>query len=209
MELPSPHELVALVEALAFSSGEPLRSEDVVSAFEGLTASDVEDAVRVLEQRYRRDGGGLRIEHVAGGIQIATRPELGPWVRQVFRQRNRTRLTLAALETLAVVAYRQPVTAPEIQAVRGRDPSASLSTLLEKGLVRILGKKKVVGRPILYGTTPQFLTHFGLNRLEDLPSMEEFERLSAGLAGAAGPVDGSQVGVGERDGSDGQSATED
>jgi len=118
---------------------------------------------------------------VAGGFRLATRPEVGTWVRQYMRQRNRTRLSPAAIETLAIVAYRQPVTLPEIQAIRGRDPSAALKTLLDKKLIRPLGRKKVVGHPLLYGTSKQFLIHFGLNRLGDLPSMEEFGEL-AGLA---------------------------
>ena len=98
-------------------------------------------------------------------------------VRQFFRQRNRTRLSPAALETLAIIAYRQPITVPEIQAMRGVDPSGALKSLLEKSMVRILGRKKVVGNPLLYGTTKQFLVHFALNQLEDLPSIEEFDEI--------------------------------
>jgi len=114
---------------------------------------------------------------------LATRSQVGPWVRRFFRDRNRTRISAAALETLAVIAYKQPVTAPEIQAIRGKDPSASLKTLLEKKLVRILGKKKVIGRPLLYGTSRQFLVHFGLDKLDDLPAFEEFEQLVDSLEG--------------------------
>ena len=103
--------------------------------------------------------------------------------RQFFRQRNRTRLTPAGLETLAIVAYRQPITAPEIQAIRGVDPSGTLRSLLEKRMIRILGKKKVIGSPFLYGTTRDFLVHFGLDDLDDLPSLEEFEEILGGLGG--------------------------
>ncbi len=100
--------------------------------------------------------------------------EVGDSVRQFFRQRNRTRLSLPALETLAIVAYRQPITAPEIHAIRGKDPAAAIKGLLDKKLLRILGRKKVVGSPLLYGTPKQFLHHFGLNTIEDLPSIEDF-----------------------------------
>jgi segregation and condensation protein B len=132
--------------------------------------------------------GGLTVEQVAGAFRLATKPEVGAIVRQFFRQRNRTRLSPAALETLAIVAYRQPITIPEIQAIRGVDPSGALKSLLEKTMVRILGRKKVVGNPLLYGTTKQFLVHFGLNRLEDLPSIEEFDGLLGALQGGEAPL---------------------
>jgi segregation and condensation protein B len=110
---------------------------------------------------------------------MTTKPEHGGWVRALFRSRNRRRLSRAALETLAIVAYRQPITTPEIQGLRGIDPSGVLQNLLDKKLVRVLGRKKVVGKPILYGTTREFLAHFGLNSLEDLPSPEEFGELAS------------------------------
>jgi segregation and condensation protein B len=169
--------LPAVVEALVFSSGEPISLSELVETLDGVEPLEVEAAIEALEQRYREQQAGLRIERVAGGLQLATRSEVGPWVRRFFRNRNRTRVSPAALETLSVIAYKQPVTAPEIQAIRGKDPSASLKTLLEKKLVRILGKKKVVGRPLLYGTSKQFLMHFGLDSLDDLPAFEEFEQL--------------------------------
>ena len=129
---------------------------------------------------------GLRIEEVAGGFRLSTRPELAPWIRTHFRNRNRARLSPASIETLAVVAYKQPVTGPEIQEIRGVDPQGSLKTLLEKRLIRMAGKKKVVGRPCLYKTTRQFLMHFGLAGVEDLPPIEDFERLAGEFASASG-----------------------
>ncbi|HEU4403398.1 MAG TPA: SMC-Scp complex subunit ScpB, partial [Candidatus Polarisedimenticolia bacterium] len=122
------------------------------------------------------------ISRVAGGYRMTTKGEHGEWVRALFRQRNRRRLSAAALETLAIVAYRQPVTTPEIQAIRGTDPGSVLEALLDKRLVRVLGRKKVVGKPILYGTTQEFLTHFGLNSLADLPSIEEFGEIVSQMA---------------------------
>jgi segregation and condensation protein B len=156
---------------------------DLCAAFGSVDAADIERAVDDLIARYRSEDNGLRVERVAGGLRLSTRPEVSPWVRQFFRQRNRTRLTPAALETLAIVAYRQPVTAPEVQAIRGVDPTASLKSLLERKLVRILGKKKVVGSPLLYGTSKQFLIHFGLDRLQDLPPVESFDDLLGTEAG--------------------------
>ena len=106
--------------------------------------------------------------------------------RRFFRQRNRTRLSPPALETLAIVAYRQPVTSPEIQAIRGKDPSAALKGLLDRRLIRIMGKKKVVGNPLIYGSTKEFLVHFGLDTLKDLPSIEEFDAFVGALARTLG-----------------------
>jgi segregation and condensation protein B len=173
--------LVSALEAVVFASGEPVEPQEIAEAFDDVEVVEVERALETLSERYEASGGGLRLERVAGGIRLATRPELGEWVRRFFRQRNRTRLTPAALETLAIVAYRQPVTAPEIQSIRGKDPSAALKSLLDKKLIRILGKKKVVGSPLLYGTSKQFLVHFGLDSLGELPSIEEFDELIGGL----------------------------
>ncbi len=161
---------------MIFAADEPVHLEEISSALGGVDVQQVEEAIRTLERQLDRHGFGLALERIAGGIRFATRPEFAPWVRQFFRQRNRTRLSLAALETLAIVAYRQPVTAPEIQAIRGKDPSAALKGLLDKKLVRCLGRKKVVGSPLLYGTPKEFLIHFGLNSLDDLPSIEDFDQ---------------------------------
>jgi segregation and condensation protein B len=147
-------------------------------------------AIDALRERYAAGPGGLTVEQVAGAFRLATKPEVGAMVRQFFRQRNRTRLSPAALETLAIIAYRQPITAPEIQAMRGVDPSGALKSLLEKSMVRILGRKKVVGNPLLYGTTKQFLVHFALNQLEDLPSIEEFDEFIGALQGGEAPLFG-------------------
>ena len=170
-------DLVAAVGAMIFASDEPVQPKELAAALGGLTKDEVKAAIAELEERLKQAAVGLQIERIAGGARLATRTDVGAWVRQLFRQRNRTRLSLPALETLAIVAYRQPVTAPEIQAIRGRDPSAALKGLLDKKLLRCLGRKKVVGNPLLYGTTKGFLEHFGLNDLNDLPSLEEFDQL--------------------------------
>lgn len=181
-------DLVAAVEAVLFAAAEPVHPREIAAAFEGASESEVEAAIDVLRERYVQGPGGLSVEQVAGAFRLATKPEVGGIVRQFFRQRNRTRLSPAALETLAIIAYRQPITVPEIQAMRGVDPSGSLKGLLEKSLVRILGRKKVVGNPLLYGTTKQFLVHFALNRLEDLPSIEEFDQFLGALEEGQEPL---------------------
>jgi len=181
-------DLLAAVEAVLFAAGEPVQPKEIAAAFEGSDENAVRDAIESLAARYAEGSGGLVVEQVAGAYRLATKPAVGAVVRQFFRQRNRTRLSPAALETLAIVAYRQPATVPEIQAIRGVDPSGALKNLLEKKLVRILGRKKVVGNPLLYGTTKQFLVHFGLNRLEDLPSIEEFDQFVGALEEASGSL---------------------
>jgi segregation and condensation protein B len=182
-------DLTAAVEAVLFAAGEPVHPKEIASAFEGPDEPAVRDAIETLAARYAQGPGGLVVEQVAGAYRLATKPAVGALVRQFFRQRNRTRLSPAALETLAIVAYRQPATVPEIQAIRGVDPTGALKNLLEKKLVRILGRKKVVGNPLLYGTTKQFLVHFGLNKLEDLPSIEEFDQFVGALEEDRGPIE--------------------
>ena len=186
-------ELVAAVEAVLFAAGEPVHPKEIAAAFEGTDEDAVRAAIELLASRYATGPGGLVVEQVAGGYRLATKPAVGAVVRQFFRQRNRTRLSPAALETLAIVAYRQPATVPEIQAIRGVDPTGALKNLLEKKLVRILGRKKVVGSPLLYGTTKQFLVHFGLNKLEDLPSIEEFDQFVGALDEAPAPTSDLEI----------------
>jgi segregation and condensation protein B len=134
------------------------------------------------------------VEDVGGGVRLATRPEVVSWLRRFFDVSGGNKLSMAALETLAIIAYRQPVTGPEIQELRGVNPAGVVKTLLERRMVRIVGRKEVVGKPFLYGTTREFLVHFGLNSLKDLPPLEEFEETFgsgdasavAGLAELAG-----------------------
>lgn len=190
-EAPPPSLSTPAVGAVIFASDEPVPTADLAQAL-GLEPAAVEAAIEDLARLLAEHDVGLCVERVAGGARMATRPEVGSAVRGYFRQRNRTRLSLPALETLAIVAYRQPVTAPEIQAIRGKDPTAAIKGLLDKKLIRCLGHKKVVGNPLLYGTSREFLMHFGLNGLEDLPSIDEFDQfldsLGAGAAVAAAPA---------------------
>ena len=155
-------ELKAIVEALIFASPEPVTMKTLVKLLDTEPKEDIVAAIETLKQEYERPGG-LQMVEVAGGYQIVTRPELHEWVRRLFHERTTQKLSVASLETLAVIAYKQPVTAPEIAEIRGVNTAGVLGTLVERKLVKIVGRKQVVGRPFLYGTTREFLERFGLN----------------------------------------------
>jgi segregation and condensation protein B len=165
-------QLKAIVEALVYASPEPLTAKMLFKLLADEPREDVGAALDGLMADYQRPGG-LHLAQVAGGYQITTRPELHDWVRRLFHERSASKLSVAALETLSVVAYRQPVTAAEANEIRGVNTSGVLSTLLERHLIKIVGRKNVVGRPFLYGTTKEFLIRFGLKDLNDLPKIED------------------------------------
>src|SRR5947208_177844 len=165
-------ELKAILEALIFASPEPLTPKAIFKLLDNEPKEDVQAALAELKRDYERPGG-LQLVEVAGGFQIATRPDLHEWVRRLFPERATQKLTAQSLETLAVIAYKQPITALEISEIRGVDTSGVLNTLLERHLIKIAGRKQVVGRPFLYATTKEFLIRFGLNDLTDLPKVED------------------------------------
>jgi segregation and condensation protein B len=165
-------EIKAILEALIFASPEPLTPKAMFKLLDSEPAEDIRAALAELKRDYERPGG-LQLVEVAGGFQIVTRPELHDWVRRLFQERSTQRLTAQSLETLAVIAYRQPITAVEITEIRGVNTAGVLSTLLERHLIKIVGRKQVVGRPFLYATTKEFLIRFGLNDLSDLPKIED------------------------------------
>ena len=165
-------ELKAIVEALIFASPEPLTPRTLFKLLSDEPKEDVLAAVEALKVDYD-NRPGLQFVEVAGGYQIVTRLELHEWVRRLFHERSTQKLTAPGLETLAVIAYRQPITAIEITEIRGVNTSGVLSTLLERHLIKIVGRKNVVGRPFLYSTTKEFLIRFGLKDLGDLPRIED------------------------------------
>jgi segregation and condensation protein B len=169
-----PEEVRAVLEALIFVSPQPLTPREIGKVMGGVPKEAWQAALADLRSDYARDGRGLQVVEVAGGFQITTRPEYNDWVRELLDPKAPTRLSIQALETLAVIAYKQPVTLPEIIELRGVKSGGVLKTLLEKRLIRITGRKEVVGRPMLYGTTKEFLLHFGLKDLAELPKIEEF-----------------------------------
>ena len=164
--------LVGIVEALIFASPEPITPKQLFKVLDSEPKEEVLAAVEELKRRYARSGG-LQLVEVAAGYQIVTRPELHEWVRRLFHERTSQKLSVAALETLAVIAYKQPVTAIEIAEIRGVNTAGVIGTLLERSLVKISGRKQVVGRPFLYSTTREFLDRFGLRDLTDLPKVED------------------------------------
>ena len=163
-------ELRAIVEALIFASPEPITIKMLCKLLSDEPQEDVVAAVDALKADYEQRPG-LQCVEVAGGYQIVTRPELHEWVRRLFHERSTQKLTVQALETLAVIAYKQPITALEISEVRGVNTSGVLSTLLERHLIKIVGRKNIVGRPFLYATTKEFLIRFGLRDIGDLPKI--------------------------------------
>jgi segregation and condensation protein B len=172
-------ELKPLVEGLLFAAEGPVRPEQIAATLE-IERSEAAAILQGLAEEYRRAGRGFVVEQVAGGYQFRTRPEHSRWLRR-FRKSRAFRFSRQALETLAIVAYRQPVTRADIDYLRGVDSGGVLKTLLDKRLVRILGKKDIPGRPLLYGTSNEFLELFGLRDLGGLPSLKEFSDLSAEL----------------------------
>ncbi len=165
-------QLKAIIEALVFASPEPLTPKMLFKLLADEPKEDLATALDALRRDYDHRGG-LHISEVAGGYQITTRPEFHEWVRRLFHERSGQKLTVQSLETLAVIAYRQPITAAEIGEIRGVNTSGVLATLLERHLIKIVGRKNVIGRPFLYGTTREFLIRFGLNDLSDLPKVED------------------------------------
>ena len=168
----SSAELKAIVEALIFASPDPLTLKAMCKVLDSEPKEDVHAALVELKQDYERPGG-LQLVEVAGGYQIVTRSDLHEWVRRLFHERSTQKLTAQGLETLAVIAYKQPITALEIGEIRGVNTSGVLNTLLERHLIKIVGRKPVVGRPFMYATTREFLIRFGLNDLSDLPRVED------------------------------------
>ena len=170
-------ELKPILEALVFVADEPLRLDQLREVFPKEDAAFLRECMDELAQEFNAFHRGMEIRQVAGGYKVATRPEHHEWVRAYLRVKPSAKLSLAALETLSVIAYKQPVTVPEILEIRGVKSSSAIKTLLEKKLIETRGRKKVVGRPILYGTSKHFLLHFGLRDLSELPTLEEFGEL--------------------------------
>jgi len=182
-------EEAATVEALLFSSDSPLPAARIARVGELGGVRRVRDAVALLNGRYERDGGAFRIEEIAGGYQMLTRPEYHDVVARLHQARSENRLSQAALETLAIVAYRQPILRADVEAIRGVACGEVLRGLLDKQLVKIVGRAEVLGRPMLYGTTRRFLEVFALRSLDDLPRVEQL-RSGAPERPAAQPATG-------------------
>lgn len=170
-------ELRPIIESLIYVSEEPISVKQLAAILEGESVADIQTASDQLTEEFNERGGGLELRQLAGGYRITTRPEFSEYVRRYLKSQPSARLSLAALETLAVIAYKQPITIPEILEIRGVTSTSAIKTLLDRRLIVAKGHKQVVGRPMLYGTSKDFLIHFGLNDLSELPNLEDFEDL--------------------------------
>ena len=174
MEQPS---LDNIILALLFASDEPLPLKRISSVLDEVGAADIRDSLERLENRFGSEDSAIRLEQVAGGYQLCTSSRYSDYVARLYRGRRKQRLSRAAMETLAIIAYRQPVTRADIENVRGVACGGVITTLMERSLIRIVGKARLLGSPLLYGTTQEFLEYLGLNSLGDLPSLEDLGAL--------------------------------
>ena len=177
-----------IVEALFFATDEPLTIRQVLDIFNalddgqkprGISEEIILSTVRDLNEEYGRTGRAFRIARVAGGYQFATLPQFAVWLGKMLKEKSKRKLSVSALESLAIIAYKQPVTKPEIEAIRGVNADYMMHTLLERNLIAIIGRAATPGRPLLYGTTKEFLKHFGINDLSELPKPREIDELMA------------------------------
>lgn len=168
----------AVIESLLFVSEKPLTLEQIKGVLENLETNEIRNILQEMNSEYEQSNRGLRILEVAGGFQMITPSSLSPFLKKLYKGRKVERLTKPALETLAIIAYKQPVTRLEIESIRNVNVDGMVKTLLDKDFIRIAGVKKAPGRPKVYGTTKEFLEYFGLKSLEDLPKMEDFTKLA-------------------------------
>ncbi|MCL6494980.1 MAG: SMC-Scp complex subunit ScpB [Ignavibacterium sp.] len=173
-----------IIEALIFSSDEPLTNAEIIKAIKGIdgedseiSSADINSAVDSLNQEYETSGRAVKIVKIAGGYLFATREEYAKYIGYLSSEKSKRRLSQAALETLAIIAYKQPITKPELESIRGVNSDYILATLLDKKLITISGRAETIGRPLLYTTTDEFLKYFGLNSLSDLPKPREIEEI--------------------------------
>ncbi|HEY2930571.1 MAG TPA: SMC-Scp complex subunit ScpB [Acidobacteriota bacterium] len=181
-------ELKQILQALVFVADEPLTLNQLREVFPDEDVALLKDSMEEMIREFNEFHKGMEIREIASGYRISTRPEHHEWVRRYLKTKPSAKLSLAALETLAVIAYKQPVTFPEILEIRGIKSSTAVKTLLDKKLIETRGRKKVVGRPILYGTSTDFLVHFGLKDLAELPTLEEFEELLHAETGSVSEI---------------------
>jgi segregation and condensation protein B len=193
------------VEALLFVSGEPLTVDRLLGVVEGASRAELKDALHALQADYAVEGRGLQLVEVAGGFQITTRADCAPWIKRMEKAKAGAKFSRSAMETLAIVAYKQPLVRAEIEQIRGVDTAGVLKTLLDRRLIRIVGRQDIPGRPIMYGTTKQFLQAFCLKDLASLPALREIKELGEGElpllpdleSGFGSALEGSPDGVNE------------
>lgn len=185
-------ELTGILEALLFMVADPLPIHRIAALLGTVPKQEIEQALMRLKEDYAQEGRGLHLAEIAGGYRIVTKPDYAPWIKRLDKVKAPAKLSRSALESLAIIAYRQPIVRGEIEQIRGVETSGVLRTLLERKLVRIVGRKEEPGRPIMYGTTKFFLEHFGLRDLSQLPPLREFKELGESEQGTL-PMDDEQA----------------
>lgn len=174
----------SIIEALIFASEDSISSSELIKAIKGIdgediqiTSDDIESCIEVLNSKYKAENLSVKIIKISNGFLFATKPEYAKYVGYLSSEKSKRRLSQAALETLAIIAYKQPITKPEVESIRGVNSDYMLNTLLEKDLITISGRAETVGRPLLYVTTNEFLKYFGLNNISDLPKPREIDEI--------------------------------
>lgn len=187
-------ELKAILESLLFVTAEPVPMERLMVALGTVSRIELRQALQSLREDFDRDGRGVQVVELAGGYQMVTRAEYAPWITRLAKAKASPKLSRSAMESLAIIAYKQPIVRSEIEQIRGVEVSGVLRTLLERKLIRMVGRKDVPGRPIMYGTTKLFLQQFGLNDLSQLPPLREFKELGEAEQAMLPVEDGLQIG---------------
>ena len=167
-------EIKGAIEAIIFISEKPIPASDIQNILEGLDVETIQQIVNELKNEYEQRKGGIKLVEIAGGYQMVSSPHCVNYVKKFYKIKHSEKLSMPSLETLSIIAYKQPITKMEIESIRGVNVDGVLKNLLEKELIRIVGRKEVIGRPFVYGTTRSFLEYFGLNSLQELPAIEEF-----------------------------------
>ena len=175
LENKSPDEVKRIVEALLFAVQEPISVRKISEIVEGVEGKEIREVIQQLREEYDTHDRVFQIEEIANGFQLLSRPEYHEWISKIRKKSGESKLSQSALETLSIIAYKQPIIRAEIEAIRGVQSGQMIRTLIEKSLVKITGRDEVLGRPLLYGTTTKFLDHFGLKSTKDLPKVEDLE----------------------------------
>jgi len=173
------NRLKGIIESLLFVSERPLLLEQIEDVLEGIDIQTIKSLIQEIKTEYENRHSGIAVVEIAGGFQMCTREDYTLYLKKFYKIKHKEKLSTPSLETLAIIAYRQPLSRIEIEAIRGVNVDGVIRNLLDKGLIRIAGRRNAVGRPFVYGTTRQFLEYFGLKSLDDLPKIEEFSKLTA------------------------------
>ena len=179
---------IKIIETLLYMTDHPLSEKEIIEVMglKSVTEQDVKSWIQEISDRLQQSHSPLQIVEIAGGVQIATKPEMAPWIRKLYKERLTVRLSPSALETLSIIAYKQPIARSEIEQIRGVEATGVMETLVERRLIKVVGRKETIGRPLLYGTTQEFLRQFGLKHLAELPDLNTFPTIPIPSTAPAG-----------------------